>query len=358
MKPRVPSHGQLSLPHSPTTDVASTCAAAVPMKIRSCEDIMSRNRELYVIINPASAGGRTAALGQSIVQQIKRETGRAFALYVTRGRMDAMDCTAEAVEKGFREFLVIGGDGTINEVVNGLFQTGSESVRRCTLGIISSGSGEGLARSLGLPRSIAEQIRVALHGQLRKVDLARIETLAPTGMRHDRVFVNECQIGIGAEVVRRTTSQGKRAGGLIAYGLCALRLALQYRSSEILMTIDGERLPASRVLGIACGNGAITAGGMRLTPTADPSDGMLDILIINDQTLPRRIRSFSGIYSGRHVGMPGIGYLRGAGISLESDEAVPLSADGEFLGHLPCSIELLPSLLRVRCSPTEPETYT
>ncbi|MEK7670959.1 MAG: hypothetical protein AAB344_01915, partial [Bacteroidota bacterium] len=165
-------------------------------------------------------------------------------------------------------------------------------------------------------------------------------------------FINECQIGIGAEVVRKTAPGRKRMGGRLAYGLRTLSLLFRYESSRLNVWVDGQEHVSRQLMGVVIGNGPITAGGMQLTPNAVLNDGALDLLIIQEQSVLQRIRSFSRIYNGRHVFLPTFDSLRGRSVRIESEGLVNIAADGEFLGHLPCSIEVVPSAMNVRCRKT------
>ncbi len=300
----------------------------------------------HIIINPASAGGKTARLKSDILKIVEQQIGSNYSVRITECPMDAAMSAAEALTLGCTKLLVAGGDGTINEVINGLQQNSTAVLSACTLGIISSGSGEGLARSLGLPRTLEDQVHVALCGEPRMIDVARVTCTDTNGNRMSRLFANEAQIGIGAEVVRRTTRHRKRVGGLLAYGMSTLSPICRYRSSPMTIVVDGNCEISREVLGIAIGNGAITAGGMRLTPNANPNDGLLDILIMIGQNFPRRLQSFARIYSGEAPEFPSV---RGTSLTVRSAAPVGVSADGEFLGFLPCTIELLPSSLQILC---------
>ncbi len=300
----------------------------------------------HVIINPASAGGKTDAVRDQILCLIERQIGDNYTVCVTAAPMDALRSAAEAATAGCTDILVVGGDGTINEVVNGILAAGPE--HQPSLGIISSGTGQGLALSLGLPRSFGEQVRCAVLGTPTAIDAARLSYINAAGASCHRFFVNECQIGFGAEVVRRTAGRRKRAGGLLAYGLRAFTLLFAYKPSGITVTIDGLIRMRQDALGVSIGNGAITAGGMRLTPDALLDDGTLDLLLICRQPLLRRVHSFAQIYAGRHTRMPGFRYARGQSIFIGSEEPLRVAADGELLGTVPCSIEIAPAAIRIR----------
>jgi diacylglycerol kinase (ATP) len=317
---------------------------------------MSDRQKYHIVINPASAGGRTVALTEKILRTLERYIGRTYSLCVTAAPLDAMHSVSGAIMSGYTNILVVGGDGTINEAVNGVLSCGGEETRPVSLGVISSGTGQGLALSLGLPQSIDEQVHCGLFGEPMAIDAAKLTYRDSQGSSCSRHFINECQVGFGAEVVRQTTASLKRAGRL-AYGVRTLSLLFSQKAKRIVLSIDRQREITSEVLGVAIGNGAITAGGIRLTPAALLNDGLLDILIIHQQHVINRMRGFCSIPAGRHVQIPTFGYLRGASVRIESHEPVGISADGEFLGFTPCSIEMEHHAVHIRSTVMTQENH-
>lgn len=309
------------------------------------------NQKTHVIINPASGGGRTASMQSQILESIRRWHGDDLSVCVTERSGHARVSAEGAIADGCRLILAVGGDGTINEIVNGMLASDKESKTHVDLGIISCGTGHGLAQSLGLPSCIERQSQIAATNQTRCIDAARAGFQAANGEQTNRYFINECQIGIGAAVVERVGSHRKRFGGLVAYGLGTLMLLKDHPNQLIRVTVDYNRPITRSFVGICIGNGARTAGGIRLTPLAQLDDGLMDVLFLHGQPFSRRLLLFPRVPSGKHIHSGSCSYLQARRITFSSDEHVPVAADGEVLGSLPCTIEIIPEALRVRCLP-------
>lgn len=267
---------------------------------------------------------------------------------MTRRPLDASSAARDASLLGIELVIAVGGDGTIQEVVNGLMTSPAASGRRPQLGIINAGTGHGFAQSLGLPISLDAQCAGIAHGSIRRIDIGRAAFSQGRGRPVERYFINECQAGIGGRVVDKVQGGHKKLGGLIGFGLATLTTALSYPNRSIRFSLDDGPERSGAFIGIVAANGNAMAGGMRLAPRAAVDDGALDILLMRGQTLAERLRNFPKIYSGTHLGSPKFGYLRGRSISLSSDEPVPFEADGEPFGHLPCRIEVVPGALELR----------
>jgi len=308
-----------------------------------------------IIANPASAGGRTGKRLAQLRQLLHEHLGEQLTVTTTEHRGDATRLAFQAVLEGCELVISMGGDGTANEVANGMAPGGQALNPRCRLGIVSSGTGQGLARSLGLPPDPESQIRLIASGLTRSIDLGRVRWNAPEGPR-SWMFLSECQIGIGAAVVREAERRGKRLGGLLCFGLTSLHQAWCYSTTPLEMILDGTELIDGPALGISIGNGSSTGGGMRLTPDALLDDGFLDLLVLPAQNRVQRFRSFPSIYSGAHLANPRFQHRRARRIECSSPTCVPLAVDGELLGELPAVVTICPAALRVCAVPTTKET--
>jgi diacylglycerol kinase (ATP) len=297
-------------------------------------------KEIFVILNPVSGAGRTGRKRDEIFSGLRKELGLRITDYVTDEPQDAMDAAKQAIKDGYNFIIGVGGDGTIQEIINGILCAASGH-SGCTLGIISSGTGHGFAQSIGLPKSIEDQIAVIRRGRTVRTDVGLVTFVKNDGTKADRYFINECQAGIGGEVVRRVENGRKQMGGFLTFGSVALRTALRYREKEIRVTIDGRTVFNGPLIGLIAANGAYTGGGMNLAPAANISDGYLDVVLIHEQSVGRRLINFSRIYSGNHLRSPKFSAHRGKRIQLFSDDKVPFEADGELLGNLPCTISVV-----------------
>jgi YegS/Rv2252/BmrU family lipid kinase len=307
-----------------------------------------KSMRVHVIINPVSSGGKTGARQWKILSALERKLGSAYSLCVTGEPLEACFSARQAILDGSKLIVSIGGDGTIQEIINGFFSNGNLVNPSCQLGIIDSGTGHGFSQSLGLPTGFEEQLEVIQRGKTRPIDLGKIVFSDESGRTREHYFMNECQAGIGGEVVRRVQSKHKRLGGFIAFGAVTLLTALRYPNQSMTVEIDGMAGITERFIGVVIGNGNYMAGGMNLIPHAQVDDGLFDILLMHEQSIPQRLWNFPKIYSGRHLASPRFTLHRGKKVTLSSSEKVTFEADGEFLGSLPCSIEILPSALQVR----------
>lgn len=306
------------------------------------------NHEIHFVLNPASGAGKTRSKIPTILRLINHSFGSSYSLHMTCGPLDATSSTSKALRNGARLVVAIGGDGTIQEVVNGMFSNGHLIDPECRLGIINCGTGHGFAQSLGLPSSIEAQMDLLTAGDCRAIDLGRVSFRDCRGEIRRRYFVNECQLGIGASVVRRVQGQHKKLGGAVAFGLGVLETVFEHENQTIAMTLDRKEAIEGMVTGIVVANGAFTGGGMNLAPTARLDDGTLKVLVMHDLSVWERLQSFPRIYTGSHLRMPIFSYHETTSLNVESRESVRVEADGELLGETPCVVEAIPSVLKVQ----------
>jgi diacylglycerol kinase family enzyme len=171
------------------------------------------------------------------------------------------------------------------------------------------------------------------------------------GHSQQQLFFNECQQGIAAVVVQRFQAHHKWMGGFLGFGLTAVTTAARYREQVITVVIDDKPAITDSFLGVVVSNGGFAGGGMNFAPRAIVDDGLLDVVLIHKQRPLSRLVNFAKIYSGKHVNLSWVSYYQGRSIRVSSAEQVPIEADGEFLGYLPCTINLLPSSLRLMSNP-------
>jgi diacylglycerol kinase (ATP) len=300
----------------------------------------------HVIANPAAGGGRSGRLLGALTGLLRSSFGSETTIFITEKPGDACASAKQAVLNGAQQVVIVGGDGTIHECVNGIYSLPPAFTESVTLAIISTGTGCGLARSLGIPEEIEEQIVMARGSHTRPIDLG---TLRFGDQSPAQFFVNECQIGIGAEVVRRTRNAGKALGGSLAYALATLPLLITYPNPEVDLELDGKNPRSLPITGISIGNGAITGGGMHLTPRAIPDDGLIDILVMKGQSPLHRAASFARVRSGGHVLSPRYSYHQVRSVRISSRTDLSVAADGEMIGKLPATFEVHQHAIRMHC---------
>jgi YegS/Rv2252/BmrU family lipid kinase len=269
--------------------------------------------------------------------------GIRFEHDITEAPGHAIELAKAAAEKGYEMVVSVGGDGTINEIVNGLYAAGN--IGNALLGIISTGTGGDYIRTVGIPRRYEDACRCFLQPKKRTVDLGIVE-YAKNGHRAERLFVNFAGMGFDAEIVRRTTQQFKALGSMPSYLLGTLTTLISYGKRDISLTVDGHA-EDRRVCTVIMNNGKYGGGGMFTAPHADIADGLLDVLIIGDLSKPDLLWSLPRIYKGTHLTHPKVAMKKAKEIEVRSAQKMHLQADGELLGEVPARFRILPSVLNV-----------
>jgi diacylglycerol kinase (ATP) len=300
----------------------------------------------YVLVNPEAGKGATRRFLPKLRKLLERRFPTGFALDVTAGRGQATELTRGALVNGSELIIAVGGDGTIHEVLNGFFDRGKLVNALSRLGILCSGTARDVVRNLNLPRTIESQLE-SINDGLRFVDVGYVSFCHAGGADAERLFLNDCQAGIAADVVRRVTPVLKRLGGTLAFGVGGILSAVNFRSASMSVELDGRERFEGKFLGVVVANGRFAGGGMDFAPRSVIDDGLLDLIIIRDKKVPVRLLSFPRIYAGTHLELPWILYKRAQHIRIEAAGSVELEADGELLGFLPCEIRVLPRGLAV-----------
>lgn len=303
----------------------------------------------HVIFNPAAAGGNTGRAQGTILKAFEEEFPGGFSVDVTTENGVATALTRRALSAGASLVVVVGGDGTCNEVLNGFFERRKPVRSSARLGFVTGGTGDDVARNLGLPAGLKAQLR-RLHQGRRMVDVGLVRYTGIDGTTRERLFLNDCQPGIAGRVVQRVTPALKKLGGFLAYGVASTLTALTYRGHFLTVTCDRDEPVEGQFLGVAAANGRFAGGGMDFAPHSRMDDGKLDVIMIRDQSRMSRLLNFPKIYSGSHVNLPWVISKQARNIRISSDVPVALEADGELLGYLPCEIEILPRILPIASS--------
>lgn len=295
-----------------------------------------------VIVNPTAGAGRTARLWPQIMSLFQGQ-GLRFEHDITEAPGHAIELARVAATDGYDMVVSVGGDGTINEIVNGLYAAGN--IQDAMLGIVSTGTGSDYIRTIGIPRRYEEACRCFLEPKNLTVDLGVVE-YASNGQRAERLFVNFAGMGFDAEIVRRTTQQFKALGSLPSYLAGLLVTLLAYRNKDISLTVDGET-ENRRVCTVVMNNGKYGGGGMLAAPDASINDGYFDVMIVGDLSKPDLLWSLPRIYKGTHLTHPKVTMKRAKEIEIRSAQPMQLQADGELLGQVPARFRILPSVLKV-----------
>jgi diacylglycerol kinase (ATP) len=288
-----------------------------------------------VIVNPTAGGGRAGRLVPWLRERLEQRPDA--ELRVTRRAGEGESIAADAVSGGHDRVVAVGGDGTVQEVINGLLAgTGGQ------LGIVPIGTGNDLARSLGLPSEPAAAWTVAMGRHTHQVDAAR----ARNGMGEERWFASAGGIGFDAQVAAAMAANRRWRAGRAGYVLTTLAELRRFENRPVTITLDGE--PFSRsVLFVAIANGQYYGGGMKIAPGAQPHDGRLDVCVVADVSRLTALREMPNLYRGMHVRNPAVSMHTARTIRIEGHARTLIHLDGEPFGTLPLHVRLEPGVLSI-----------
>jgi diacylglycerol kinase (ATP) len=230
----------------------------------------------------------------------------------------------------------------VNEVVNGI--AGIDGVE---LAVVHRGTGGDFVRTFGIPRKLEGALDVARGTTTREVDLGRATYQSWAGPEGTQLFANIASAGMSGAVAKRVNETGKALGGRVAYAWSTFAVFSRWRNAELEVTVDGEerRGPMHDVI---VANGRYLAGGMKITPDAEPDDGLFDVLLIGDVSKRDLVLTLPKIYRGTHLPHPKAELLRGAKVTIDAPIPLPVELDGEQPGTTPATFEVVPRALRLR----------
>lgn len=292
-----------------------------------------------VIVNPA-AGRRDRGAGHAMERALGA-AGVDFETAHTRRPGHGEELARQAVQAGRRRFIAVGGDGSVNEIVQGIMGAGLRDTREVTLALAPRGTGNDWARSLGMPTDPAAIASVIAAGRTLPHDVGAIDFPDAGPLR--RWFINVAGAGYDAYVTERVPQA-------VPSAFTYLRVALQglaaYRSPEFRITADGCQI-AGRLLLAFVANGQYCGHRMHVAPTARMDDGLLEILAVRELSLLQVLPKLAKLYGGRILGDPAVRHVRAARVRIETDPPVKVQADGQVLERTPAEFSLHPQALTV-----------
>jgi YegS/Rv2252/BmrU family lipid kinase len=302
--------------------------------------------ELLVIVNPRSAGGATGRHWQEVESLLRQRLGVPFEVTFTQHAGHATLLAREGAGR-YPCVVAMGGDGTINEVVNGLVDDNGPLRPDLRLGIIPRGTGADFIRTLGIPRDLEGAAARVARGQVREVDVAKVHFRDFGGRDTARFFINEAEIGMGAATCQAVNRSSKRLGPRLTYLWSILVTMFRYRDQWVTLTLDGGE-PWRLLLNNAwVANGQYSGSGIHMAPRARLDDGLLDLVAIAHMGLVDKIVRLRKLRSGEFVDQPGVTYANARRIEARSEATVLIEIEGEPIGMLPATFEMTGSRLNV-----------
>ncbi len=304
--------------------------------------------ETVFLVNPAAANGATGRRWPEFAHRAAGVGLEGDAL-ISEHRGHLAVLAREASAGGARLLVVVGGDGALNEVVNGLEGLDDPPV----VAVIPSGTGGDFVRTFGIPDDVSAAARIALEGETRTIDLGRVGYRAWDGTHGSALFANVASSGMSGAIAQRANDTSKALGAKASYLWATLAVFKGWSAVETQLTVDDERR-SGPMFDVVVANGRFFGGGMKMCPDAVPDDGLFDVVTIGDVTKRDLVLTMPKIYLGTHLPHPKAEALRGKVVTVETAEPVPVELDGEQPGTTPARFEVLRDALRLRVPAPSP----
>jgi YegS/Rv2252/BmrU family lipid kinase len=291
--------------------------------------MISRVRKLALIVNPVAGGGRPARALPD-VQAALTEKGLEHRFEYTKSLEHAQELAVEAIGNG-EVAVAFGGDGLIGAVAGAVKFTDG------TVGILPGGRGNDLCRALGIPRRPVAACEVLASGVERQLDL---------GQAGERTFTGIASCGFDS-LVNEIANETRVVRGSPVYALALVRALPRFEAARFTVTLDGGPPREFTGYSVAAANSRQFGGGMLLAPNASLTDGLLDVVIIEDMPKIRFLRLAPTVFSGRHIRQRGVDVVRAREMQISASEPFVLYADGEAIAELPVTIRVLAGAVRM-----------
>ena len=300
----------------------------------------------FAIVNPVAGSGKGLS-DWPLISKLLRDHHIVPEYAFTERKYHAIELAVEAINNGFRKIMVVGGDGTIHEVVNGLFIQKAVPTTEVLVGVIAVGTGNDWIRMFGIPHKYSEAIRAIVEGHSFLQDVGVVSYHKAT-YKQERYMANVAGVGFDAVVNRRYNhlkEEGKRGKWLYLWS--TLKALLRYSSTGVKVYVDDELVVNDLVYSATIGIGRYNGGGMLQTPDAVADDGLFDLTVIRKMSGLSVLFHFKVLFNGKIYRLSKTSLNRGRRIRIESSPEIALEVDGEALGYSPFGFEIIDRAVRV-----------
>src|SRR5207248_3700454 len=282
-----------------------------------------------VIVNPTSAGNSTRMAWPAMASDLATHFG-AFNCAFTKRAGDARALAEEGALEGRRLIVACGGDGTINEVANGILESGCREVE---LGILPSGTGGDFRRTLRIPTRAADAARTLRQGRTRRIDVGRATCINHEGIEETRYFLGVASFGMSTEIIGRVKGNDSRwlpaartswLGGKITFAVATAQTTLSSTRADVLVQLDEGRERRITVTNLCIANARYFGGGMKIAPQAKLNDGLLDVVAIGDLDTLTILTSVYKLYLGTHLGLQQVHHANATRVSARATDDKPV----------------------------------
>ena len=306
--------------------------------------MMEENNKWFVVVNPEASIGKSGK-DWPLIKQILIKEGIEFVDTLTEYPRHAIEIVRNAiVEKSFRKFISVGGDGTNNEVINGIFGQSQVPTTDITMAVIPIGTGNDWRRTFDIPLEYDKVVKIIKAGHLFAHDIGKL-TYYNDGNPQTRYFLNAAGTGLDEMVCQSTNTmkqQGK--GGTFRYLISLVKCMLKYKITHIQLTIDDKLVFDDGILNLSLGNCRYNGGGMMTMPNAVPNDGLFDVTVIKKVSMLKFAANVKNVYDGSFINkIDEVKTFRGRKIKIVSipPHSLKVETEGESLNNSPFDFEML-----------------
>lgn len=298
------------------------------------------------VVNPNAGGGKVAN-EWPLLSNILKEKGLQFEEVFTTHRYHAVELVIYALKRGFRKIISVGGDGTLHEIVNGLFYQQEIPVSEVTLAVLPAGSANDWTRMFRIPLNYDKAADTILEGRTIMQDVGKIE-YTQSGVRNTRYMVNVAGIGLDANICHYCNiAKNKGHAGELSYVKAAFKALLGRRSNYTKVVVDGKSFFSGKVFSIGFGIGRYSGGGMIQVPDALADDGLVNLMVARKVSKIKFLLLFRQLFKGTIYNFKEVSHCAAGRITVISRKPDRMEIDGEVVGTTPVSLEVVPRALRV-----------
>jgi YegS/Rv2252/BmrU family lipid kinase len=292
------------------------------------------------------AGNRKGRDDWGKISRLLAQYGITYQHQFTEYPRHTIELSQDSLQKGYRNFIIAGGDGFLHEAVNAIFTQTTVDPKLVTLAMIPIGTGNDWVRTFDIPSDYEAAIKIISRRKTLRHDIGRV-FYHVNGEERSSYFINICGMGLDAEVNKRVSADRERRQlGHLKYQYHIFSALMSYTPTNMTIVIDGKELN-HEVLSMALGIAQYNGGGMKQLPFAVPDDGVFDLSVIKKATRLRVLRSTHKVYDGSFVELPEVSTYTGKAIQIKSEPKCWIEADGETLGESPFRFEIIPQILNV-----------
>ena len=307
---------------------------------------MSKLEKILAIVNPVSNNGKTEDNWPKY-SKIFINSGLKIEERFSKYPLHASKIAREAVKNGYSYIMVVGGDGTVNEVVNGLIDNDKLYSKEIKLIIFSQGTGSDLIRSLDLSSKPEKIVELIKRRQIKNIDIIKADYIDHSGRQSSRYFINAADCGLGAEVAARVNRSKKLLDGSISYFFAVFSALYKYNNKNVIIKADGNKIYEGLINTAVAANGKYFGGGIKVAPEAELESGKINFVLLKDFSKFGIAVNLVKGYKGSHLNHPLVESLNAQNISIYTDDIINLEVDGENIGRAPLTFSIIKEKLPV-----------